>query len=91
MYPRSRRDTFKALFVSAVEASSIISSALRPTRATPLRMPIVAGTPPLTLTTDSSKEANATLSGYGKPVDVNYHSRPIPIHEAHTMGVNGRL
>jgi hypothetical protein len=35
--------------------------------ATPPTIPIVAGTAPLALTTDSNNAASAILSGYGKP------------------------
>lgn len=45
----------------------MISSASKPTRATPLNTAMVAGTPPFLRTTDSSNDASATLSGYGKP------------------------
>lgn len=67
IYPKSLRETFSADLCSAVEASSIISSALIPTLAMPPRTPTVAGTPPLTRTTDSSSDARAIFSGYGNP------------------------
>ena len=67
----------------ADDAMRIISSGVRPTRATPSIMPIVAGTPisyvnnsremhgailpPFTRTIDSSSDASATLAGYGNP------------------------
>lgn len=43
------------------------SSGLKPIRATPLRTPMVAGTPPFNRTTVSRSVARETFSGYGNP------------------------
>lgn len=67
MYPISLRETFLVSGLPAEDASSMISSGLRPTRATPFKTPMVAGTPPFKRTTDSRWEAKVVFSGYGKP------------------------
>ena len=67
MKGRSLLDIFFVSGLPADAVSSVISSASSPIRATPLRTPIVAGTPPLARTTDSRWVAKATFSGYGKP------------------------
>lgn len=63
------------------------SSASSPTRATPLITPIVAGTPPLTRTTDSRSDARAKLSGYGKPGSPVGHRVSRADREKHTVCV----
>ena len=67
MNGRSLLEIFFVLGLPADAVSSINSSASSPTRATPFRTPIVAGTPPFTRTTDSRRDAKDTFSGYGKP------------------------
>lgn len=84
IYPRSLRDTFLVSGLPAEAVSSMSSSALRPTRATPLRTPIVAGIPPFTRISDSRWEAKAMFSGYGKPAlgvkqwQPDHEAEPVP-------------
>ncbi len=68
IYPRSLLESFFVSGLPADAASSMSSSRSKPTRAIPLRTPIVAGTPPFSRTIDSSRKARAAFSGYGKPV-----------------------
>ena len=63
----SRLDTFKVPGRLERSSSSIISSGRIPTMGRPFKIPMVAGTPPLTLTADSRRDDNAILSGYGNP------------------------
>lgn len=64
MYPKSRRETLRGFGRSTRAASSFV---LSPTRGTPSRIPMVAGTPPFARMTDSKWNARSRLSGYGKP------------------------
>lgn len=56
-------EIFRVSGLPAAAVSSINSSAEKPTRAMPLSIPMEAGTPPLTRTTDSKCEAKAVFSG----------------------------
>lgn len=69
MYGRSLRETFRAVCFGAVDPNSVSSSAVKPTRATPLKIPIVAGIPPFSRTTDSSSNGNTMQSACGYPWD----------------------
>lgn len=64
----------------AEAVSSVNSTAENPMRATPSRTPMVAGTPPWNLTTDSRCVAKAVLSGYGKPVRASKISLIVDSH-----------
>ena len=67
MKARSLLEIFLVSGLPADAVSSMSSSALNPTRATPFRTPTVAGMAPFIRTTDSRCDAKATFSGYGKP------------------------
>lgn len=70
MKGRSLLEIFIRLGLPADAVSSINCCASSPTRAMPLRTPIVAGVPPLRRTTDSKWDAKVTFSGYGKPAQL---------------------